>query len=236
MYKRQPLSPSEIVNQAIKNQCPSISYTYTEPTIFLEYALDTMKRAKEKGLRNVFVSNGYMTSETIKLLSDFLDAANIDLKSFNNESYLRNCGAKLEPVLEALQLLRKFGVWVEITTLIIPDFNDSESELKQIAEFIAKKLGSEVPWHISRFHPAYNMMGMPSTPIETIHKACEIGKKAGLKYIYSGNIPGDEFENTYCPHCGEIMIDRLGYEIERYDKDGKCSKCGTFLNIIEYKI
>lgn len=228
-----PLLPSEIVDKAVKNHCPSISYTYTEPTIFLEYALDSMKLAKEKGLKNVFVSNGYMTLETIKLLNGVLDAANIDLKSFSNDSYLKNCGARLKPILEALQFLRKSGVWVEVTTLIIPNFNDSEDEVREIAEFIVQKLGSEVPWHISRFHPAYNMMGTPETSVEKIHKACEIGQKAGLKYVYAGNIPGDKYENTYCPNCGEIMIDRLGYDIERFDKDGKCSKCQTFLNIVE---
>lgn len=228
-----PLSPEDIVNQAIKTQCPSISYTYTEPTIFLEYALDTMRQAKEKGLKNVFVSNGYMSHETVNLLHGFLDAANIDLKTFNNDSYFKNCGAKLEPVLSTLRLMKKLGIWVEITTLVIPDFNDSEEEFKQIAEFIVKDLGKETPWHISRFHPAYKMMGISSTSIDKIHRACEIGRKSGLKWVYAGNIPGDKNENTYCPSCGEIMIDRLGYEIERFDKDGKCSKCGTSLDIIE---
>jgi pyruvate formate lyase activating enzyme len=227
------LAPSEIVTKAISSQCPSISYTYTEPTMFLEYALDTMKIAKEKGLKNIFVSNGYMTPETTKLLNGKLDAANIDLKSFSDESYLKNCGARLEPVLATLKLMKKLEIWLEITTLIIPQFNDSECEFQQIADFIVKELGPEVPWHVSQFYPTYNLMGTPQTPVEKIHKACEIGERAGLKYVYAGNIPGDKYENTYCPNCGEIMIDRLGYDVKRFDKNGRCSKCQIALNIIE---
>lgn len=229
----EELPPEKIVKDAQETNCKSIAYTYTEPTIFLEYALETMKLAHQKNIKNVFVSNGYMTQDALKLIAPYLDAANIDLKSFDNDSYLKNCGARLKPILDNLVLMKKLGIWLEVTTLIIPDFNDSKEELNKIAEFIAKKLGFETPWHISRFFPAYKLLGTPQTPVEKIHQACQIGKKNGLKYVYAGNIPGDEYENTYCPECGELCIDRLGYEIERFDKNGKCPKCGAPLEIIE---
>lgn len=228
----QELSPKKIIQDVKNNNCPSISYTYTEPTIFLEYALDCMKLAKQHGLKNIWVSNGYQTPETIKLIAPYLDAANIDLKCFKNESYLKYCGAKLQPVLDSLILMKKLGIWIEVTTLIIPQFNDSPEELKEIANFIAKKLGKETPWHISRFYPAYKIFDRPETPIETMHSALKIGKKSGLKYAYLGNVPGDKFENTYCPKCDKLCIKRTGYKIERFDKNGKCQKCNTNLNII----
>lgn len=229
----QELSPEKVIQDAKNANCPSISYTYTEPTIFLEYALDCMKLAKSNGLKNIWVSNGYQTPQTIKLIAPYLDAINIDLKSYRDDSYLKNCGAHLQPVLDSLILMKKLGIWVEVTTLVIPGFNDSEKELQDIANFIFKKLGRETPWHISKFYPAYRLPGTPETPVEKIHQACEIGKKAGLFYVYAGNIPGDEYENTYCPKCGELCIDRLGYEIQRFDKNGKCPKCKTDLDIIE---
>ncbi|MEW6407760.1 MAG: AmmeMemoRadiSam system radical SAM enzyme [Patescibacteria group bacterium] len=229
----QDLPPEKVVHDAKNSGCPSISYTYTEPTIFLEYALDCMKLAKKNGLKNVWVSNGYQTPQTIKLIAPYLDAINIDLKSYRDDSYLKNCGAHLQPVLDSLILMKKSRIWVEVTTLIIPEFNDSEKELQDIANFIFKKLGKETPWHISKFYPAYRLPGTPETPIETIHKACKIGKSADLKYVYAGNIPGDEYENTYCPKCHKLCIERLGYEMQRFDKQGKCPKCETDLNIIE---
>lgn len=226
------LPPEKVVSDAKDGGCPSISYTYTEPTIFLEYALDCMRLAKKEKLKNVWVSNGYQTEETIKLIAPYLDAANIDLKAFSDESYLKNCGARLQPVLDNLVLMKKLGIWLEIATLVIPGFNDSDEELEDMARFIAKKLDKETPWHISKFYPAYRLPA-PETPIETIHKACRIGKKAGLKYVYAGNLPGDEYENTRCPKCKELVIDRLGYEIERLDKNGRCPKCGNDLKIID---
>jgi pyruvate formate lyase activating enzyme len=229
----QELSPKKVIADAKNAGCPSISYTYTEPTIFLEYALDCMKLATKSDLKNIWVSNGYQTPETIKLIAPYLDAVNIDLKTFRNDSYLKNCGARLQPILDSLVLFKKLKIWVEVTTLIIPGFNDSKKELEDIAKFIVQKLGRETPWHISKFYPAYRLHGTPKTPVETIHKACEIGKSAGLKYVYAGNIPGDENENTYCPRCHELCIDRLRYEIQRFDKNGKCQKCGENLSIIE---
>jgi pyruvate formate lyase activating enzyme len=229
----EDMPPDKIVQAALKNNCKSISYTYTEPTIFLEYALDTMKLAREKGLKNCFVSNGYMTKEAAELTIPYLDAINIDLKSFNDDSYQKYCGASLEPVLSTLKLMKKKGVWLEVTTLLIPDFNDSHKELTRVVKFIKNELGEDVPWHVSRFYPAYGLAGIASTSVDKIHKACILGVKNGLKWVYAGNIPGDKDEDTYCHKCGELMIDRRGYEIKRLDKNGKCSKCKSSLDIIE---
>lgn len=182
------LPPEKIVEDALKYNCPSIAYTYTEPTIFVEYALDTMKLAKDKGLKNVWVSNGYMTKETLDLISPYLDAINVDLKAFTEKFYQEVCGAKLKPVLENLKDIKKRKIWLEVTTLIIPTKNDSVEELKNIAEFIKKHLGAETPWHVSRFFPTYKLTEVPSTDVEKIYQAVEIGKKAGLKYVYGGNI------------------------------------------------
>ena len=181
------MTPNKIVNQAIKNNCPSISYTYTEPTIFLELALDTMKLARSKKLKNIWVSNGYFSPETLKLISPYLNAINIDLKSFREKTYQKYCGAKLKPVLENIKAIHNKKIHLEVTTLIIPDINDSEKELTQIAEFLAK-IDKNIPWHISRFFPAYKMMSSAITPIKTLELATQIGKKAGLKYVHLGNI------------------------------------------------
>ena len=219
-------SPESIVENAKKYGSKSIAYTYTEATIFFEYAYDTAKLAHEVDIKNVFVTNGYMTEEAIKKIEPYLDAANVDLKSFSDDFYRKLCGAKLQPVLDALKLMKKLGIWVEVTTLIIPTLNDSSEELREIAKFIVNELGEGTPWHISRFYPAYNLTDKPPTPIETIHKAREIGLNEGLKYVYEGNIPGSTGENTYCPNCKNLIIERLGYQIiNKATKDGKCPYC-----------
>lgn len=219
-------SPELIVENAKKYGSKSIAYTYTEPTIFFEYAYDTAKLAHEVDIKNVFVTNGYMTEEAIKKIEPYLDAANVDLKSFSDDFYRKLCGAKLQPVLDALKLMKKLGIWVEVTTLIIPTLNDSSEELREIAKFIVNELGEETPWHISRFYPAYKLRDIPPTPIETIHKAREIGLNEGLKYVYEGNVPGSTGENTYCPNCKNLIIERLGYQIiNKATKDGKCPYC-----------
>ncbi len=228
----EDLSPEEIVKHAKEQKCHGVSYTYTEPTIFIEYALDTMKLAKAEGLKNSWVTNGFMTKEAFELVAPYLDGVNCDLKSFTDKVYQENCGARVKPVLETLKRIKKAGIWLEVTTLIIPTLNDKEEEYKNIASFIKNELGPEVPWHISQFYPAYKLMDLPATPVEAIHKARDIGKKMGLKYVYTGNLPGDEGENTYCPKCDELVIERLGYSIKRFDKDGKCSKCGEKLDLI----
>lgn len=184
----QNLLPEEVVKNAISLKCPSISYTYTEPTIFLEYALDTMKLAKNKGLKNIWVSNGYMSDKTLGLISPYLDAINVDLKGFTNEFYLKVCGARLQPVLDNLIKIKKIGIHLEVTTLIIPTKNDSPEELKQIAKFILNKLGSDVPWHVSAFYPTFKMMNVPATSRQKILEAVEIGKGIGLKFVHPGNI------------------------------------------------
>jgi len=226
------LSVEQVVKDAKDNNCPSISYTYTEPTIFLEYALDIMKLAKKEGLKNVWVSNGYMTKEAINLIAPYLDAINVDLKAFTEKFYQEICGAKLQPILDNLKEIKKKKVWLEIATLLIPTKNDSLKEIKEMASFIKSELGNEIPWHISRFFPTYKLGNLPPTDVEKIRKAIEIGKKTGLKYVYSGNLIGDSFENTYCPECGEKMIDRAGYSIKRFDIAGKCGICNTNLNLI----
>lgn len=228
------ISPEEIVLGAMKNNCPSISYTYTEPTIFLEYALDTMKLAKKKGVKNVWVSNGFMTPETLELIIPYLDAANIDIKSFSEEFYREYCGGRLEPILENCIALKKAGVWLEVTTLVIPGLSSEEDMLFRIADFIKEKLGNRTPWHISAFSGelSWKLREVPDTTVDQIHAAYRIGKEAGLRYVYVGNLPGDPGENTYCSHCGELNIERKGYEIHRYDKKGECRNCGRKLDII----
>ncbi len=220
------LSPEQIVHEAREAKCESISYTYTEPTIFAEYAYDTAKLAAEKGIKNVFVTNGYITEEALRTIAPYLDAANVDLKSFKDEFYRKVCHARLEPVLEALKLYKNLGIWIEVTTLIIPNYNDSDSELRQIAEFIAG-LGEETPWHISQFYPTYHLLDRPRTPLETLERARQIGFEAGLRYVYVGNVPG-EGEETLCYKCGRPVIQRYGYNILANNlKNSRCINCGT---------
>ena len=221
------VAAKEIADQAQKEGCASISYTYTEPTIFMEYALDVAVLAKERGLENIFVTNGYMSKQALDAVAPFLGAANVDLKSFKDSFYRDKCGARLKPVLKTLEGMKKKGIWLEVTTLVIPGLNDGEAELKQIAQFLAG-LGAETPWHVSRFHPAYNMTHARPTPVETIRRARQIGLEAGLRYVYTGNAPGDDGENTFCHFCGALLIARIGYSVKKENlKRGLCVKCGT---------
>ncbi len=220
-------SPGEIVASALSSGCKSVSYTYTEPTVFMEYALDTAVAAREAGLRNVFVSNGYMSEEAVGAMAPSLDADNVDLKAFTEGFYRDVCGASLEPVLRTLKDLVGRGVWVEVTTLIIPSLNDGEGELKQIADFIAGELGLHVPWHVSRFHPDYKLTHLPATDVKAVAEAVEIGRKAGLKHVYGGNVPHGGYENTYCPGCGGLLIERRGFTVARnVIGAGACPECG----------
>jgi pyruvate formate lyase activating enzyme len=224
------VKPQEIVDQAIKHNCKSIAYTYTEPTVFYDYAFDTARLAHEKNIKNIFVTNGYMTSEALKSIAPYLDAANVDIKSFSNDFYKKICKAELQPVLETVKLLKQLGIWVEVTTLVIPTLNDSEQELQQIADFIVS-VGSEIPWHISAFYPAYQLLYLPPTPPETLHKAREIGIKAGLRYVFTGNIGDTESETTYCYNCGKALIRRRNYTImENCISDSSCPSCGTAID------
>jgi pyruvate formate lyase activating enzyme len=219
------LSPTKIVSLTKNNRCRSISYTYTEPTIYFEYAYETARQAKQGGIKNVFVTNGYMTEASLKTIQPYLDAANVDLKSFRDQFYKDVCGARLQPVLENLKRMRQMGTWVEVTTLAIPTLNDSDREFEEIAQFIVS-LGPEVPWHISAFYPTYKMMNLPRTPASLLHRAREIGMKEGLRYVYCGNIPGEEGEDTFCPQCRRTVIKRVGFQVVQNDVvNGKCRYC-----------
>ena len=219
------VSPSKIVSSAKEYRCRSISYTYTEPTIYFEYAYEIAVLASQEGIKNIFVTNGYMTEETLRTIQPYLEAANVDLKSYRKKFYQEVCGASLEPVLENLKLMKQMGIWVEITTLVIPSLNDSDKELEEIAQFIVS-LGSEVPWHISAFYPTYKMTHLPRTPASVLHRAREIGMGAGLRYVYCGNIPGEEGEDTFCPHCGRRVIERVGFRVVKNEVvNGECHHC-----------
>lgn len=229
MITGEAVSPDRIVADALASRCASISYTYTEPTIFFELACDTARRAAEQGLKNVFVTNGYITPEALREIRPYLHAANIDLKGFTDGFYRKICGARLQPVLDAIQLYKRSGIWVEITTLVIPGYNDSEAELGEIAQFI-RSVGEDVPWHVSRFHPAYHLTGQPRTPVTTLQRAREIGTGAGLRYVYEGNVPG-EGEETLCWSCKKPLIERDGFFVEENKvQKGKCSFCGAMID------
>ncbi len=216
---------SKILSLTKQYGCRSISYTYTEPTIYFEYAHDIASEAHREGIKNIFVTNGYMTEEALEKIQPYLDAANVDLKSIKEKFYKEICGGRLEPVLENLRRMRRMGTWVEITTLVIPTLNDSDREFEEIARFIAS-LGPEVPWHLSAFYPTYKMLGLPRTPASLLHRARGIGIKAGLRYVYCGNIPGEEGEDTFCPHCGQRLIERIGFRVTKNDVvNGTCRYC-----------
>jgi len=226
MITGDPFSPQDVVAAAIKGDCKSIAYTYTEPTVYFEFAFDTAKLAHEKGIQNVFVTNGYMTAEALHMINPYLDAANVDLKAFTEDFYKTYCGAKLEHVKESLKLMKSLGIFIEVTTLLIPGLNDDKDELEKLAKFLADSLGTETPWHISRFHPTYKLTDRPPTPVETLVTAREIGIKAGLKYVYTGNVPGESGGNTFCYSCGEILIERWGFYIKKNGiEESRCPYC-----------
>lgn len=222
----EEMTPEEVVREAEIAGCESISYTYTEPTIFFEFAYDCARLAHEKGIKNVFVSNGYTSPEATRTIAPYLDGNNIDLKGDDN-FYKKVVGARLQPVLDTIKLMKELGVWVEVTTLIIPTYNDSEEFLRWVAEFI-RSVDPAMPWHVTQFYPTYKLIDQPRTPISTLRRAREIGLKAGLKYVYEGNVPGEGGENTYCPECGELLIERFGFSLTTIRmKDSRCSNCGT---------
>ncbi|MCU0243273.1 MAG: AmmeMemoRadiSam system radical SAM enzyme [Acidobacteria bacterium] len=223
-----PFPPEAVVRAALDNGCRSVSYTYTEPTVFFEYAYDTARLARAAGLLNNFVTNGYLTPEALETVAPVLDAANVDLKAFRDETYRKVCGARLGPVLETIRLMRKLGVWVEVTTLVVPGLNDGTDELASIAAFIAS-VDPETPWHISRYHPDFEYDQAPPTPPATLRAAAAIGRREGLKHIYVGNVPG-EGEDTLCASCGAVLIRRRGFAVVANALRGSlCPKCGTVL-------
>ncbi|KAL7722064.1 Radical SAM core domain-containing protein [Entamoeba marina] len=222
------ISPQEIVDNAIKHKCPAIAYTYNEPTIFLEYALDCARIAQKHGIKNIFVSNGYQSPEAVQAMKGLIDAINIDLKGFTEKFYSELTSAHLQPVLNSIRLCHDAGIWVEVTTLVIPGQNDSTEELTNIANFLVS-VDKNIPWHISAFHPDYLMLDTPPTPLSTLRRAYDIGKKAGLNYVYTGNVVDPEHEATYCKQCNELLIQRMRFKSIKSKSfvDGKCMKCGT---------
>jgi pyruvate formate lyase activating enzyme len=226
----KPVAPPEVVAEAQAAGCASISYTYTEPTIFFEFARDVGLAARQAGLRNNFVTNGFMTPETLDQAVGWLDAANVDLKAGSDAFYRKVCKGRLEPVKETIRRMHAAGIWVEVTTLLVTGENDSEDDLKGIAEFLAG-VSPDMPWHVSRYHPDFQMTEPPPTPVQTIEKALEIGRRAGLKYVYAGNVVG--MQDTVCPACGETVLARTGFSVSaRHLKGSTCGGCGAALPLV----
>ena len=220
------VTPETVVDEAVAAGVRSIAYTYVEPTVFIEFALDSMVRARAAGLHNVFVTNGYETPEAIELVAPYLDAANVDLKAANDAFYRRVCGARWEPVRDSIMDMRRRGVWVELTTLIIPGLNDDPRELRAMAEWIATAVGPETPWHLSRFMPAYKFGDLQPTPASTLVQAAEIAREVGLRHVYVGNAPEVEASTTSCARCGERLISRADFTVTDWRLiDGRCPRC-----------
>ena len=229
----EKVQPIQIVQSAQEQRCPSISYTYTEPTVYFELAYETARLARERGIQNVFVSNGFLTPLAVRTIAPYLDAINVDLKAFRDQTYRTVMKARLQPVLDCLRALVAERVWVEITTLVVPEMNDSPQELGDIAKFIAGELGPDVPWHVSRFHGDYKMTRVGPTPMESLQRACELGRQAGLHYVYQGNVPPGPGphapgSDTYCPQCDALLIRRAGFSVTANNlRAGQCPSCGT---------
>ena len=223
-------TPKNVVDAAIQGSCRSIAYTYTEPTVFFEFAYQTARLATSMGLKNVFVTNGYMTEEALEMIHPYMDAANVDLKAFTEKFYRQVCGARLGQVKDTLLEMKKRGIFLEVTTLIVPGLNDDPRELEELATFVKEDLGADTPWHISRFHPTYKLTDRPPTPLATLERAREIGFKIGLRYVYTGNVPGESGENTLCPDCGRLLIERWGFQIKNsLIENGLCRFCGAVI-------
>ncbi|HLA81365.1 MAG TPA: AmmeMemoRadiSam system radical SAM enzyme [Thermoleophilia bacterium] len=221
----RPLSPEALVAAALDADCRSISFTYTEPTIFYEYARDCARLGTVAGLKNVFVTNGYMTAQTLRDINGDLHGANVDLKAFSDDFYRRMAGARLKPVLDSIRRLWEMGVWVEVTTLLIPGHNDSPDELRRLAAFLVS-VSPDIPWHVSRFYPTYRLLDAAPTPVASVELALQIGREEGIRYVYGGNIPGHSSESTMCPDCGETVIERRGFSLMRNAApEGRCPRC-----------
>lgn len=224
----EKLSPEEAIQKAKATHSKSIAYTYNEPTVWVEYALEIMQRAKKEGLYNVWVSNGFMAEETLEAIAPYLDAINIDIKSFSDQFYRQNCGARLDPILENCRRIKEKKIHLEITTLIIPAISDDEKMLRQLAQFIRQELGAETPWHISAFSGeiSWKLQLIPETSVSQLKKIYQIGLEAGLHYVYAGNVLAEGLENTYCPQCAATVVERSGYTIENRLEKGRCRQCG----------
>ncbi|MFW5943132.1 MAG: AmmeMemoRadiSam system radical SAM enzyme [Chloroflexota bacterium] len=222
------VDPQRIVDAALAHGSRSIAYTYTEPTVFFEYSYDVARLAHQAGLANVYVTNGYMSTEMLDAFHPYLDAANVDLKAFRKETYRRYVGARLQTVLDNLKTMKRLGIWLEVTTLVIPDLNDEPEELRDAVRFIVQELGADTPWHVSRFYPAHEMTDRPQTPLPTLQWAAAIGREEGLRYVYIGNVWSAGDEDTICPGCGRTLIRRAGFKIIDNDiQDGQCPHCDT---------
>jgi pyruvate formate lyase activating enzyme len=230
----EDITPERAIELTKRYNCKGIAHTYTEPTIWTEYAIDVGKLAHREGLYNTYVTNGYITIEALQELRPYLDAANVDVKAFTDAFYRKVCGvAGIRPVLETCEWMVGHGIHLEVTYLVIPHENDSSEEIRKFCKWVAEKLGPEVPTHFSRFYPHHKMADREPTSVQTLERALEIAKGEGLHYVYIGNVPGHEADNTYCPKCGELLIERHGFEIARYLlKDKRCPKCGTNINIV----
>jgi len=218
------LSPEEIIKQCLELKIPSIAFTYNEPGIFFEYAFDTAKLAKENGIHTVYVSNGFENQAALEKIRPYLDAINTDLKALSDDYYRKICSGNIKPVKDNIRWIWENGIWQEITTLIVTNHNDSEDELKRLAEFLVK-ISPDMPWHISRYFPAYKMKE-PPTPLKTLKMAYKIGKETGLRYVYVGNVRTDDLENTICPSCGQTLIERIEYKVSTHLQGASCPKCG----------
>ena len=227
----QDMSPEDVADRAQRQRCRIVAFTYTEPTIFYEWAFNTAREAASRGMINVFVTNGYIAAEPLRQIQPYLHAANVDLKAFSDDTYRKIMGATagVGPVLETLKLMKALGIWVEVTTLVVPGMNDSDDELREIARFIAGELGEQTPWHVSRFHPDYKFTSSPPTPAQTLRRASEAGAEAGLRYVYVGNVVGGEGEDTVCHGCGRTLVRRAGFRIigDSITSIGRCPECGA---------
>ncbi|MCR4438581.1 MAG: AmmeMemoRadiSam system radical SAM enzyme [bacterium] len=224
----EDLPPDEVVAAALRHHCRTIAYTYTEPTVFYEYAEACAQGAVAHGIKNVFVTNGFICEEPLRRLQGVLHAANVDLKGFDEQFYRKVVGGRLDSVLQTLRLMKELGMWVEVTTLLVPTHVDQEDQLRAIARFIVEELGKETPWHVTRFYPQYRLTDLPPTPLASLHRARQIGLEAGLHYVYSGNVPSDEGEHTYCYKCGATVIERHGFSVRQVRlREGACAHCGA---------
>ncbi len=222
------LFPAQVVEEAIANHCKSIAYTYSEPIAFYEYMFDTARLARSRGIKNLLISNGFINEKPLLDLSKYIDAANINLKSFSEETYAKLNGGSLQPILNTLKILKAAGVWLEITNLVVPGWTDDLSMIKEMCDWLASNGFSDTPLHFSRFHPLYKLTSLPYTPLTTLEKAREIALKTGIRYVYIGNVPGTTAENTFCPKCKKTMIERRGFTILANNlKNGSCKFCDT---------
>lgn len=230
----QKLKVEEVVSIAKRYKCDGVAWTYNEPTIWYEFTYDASVVAKKEGLYTCYVTNGFIEKEPLQKISPYLDAMNIDVKSFSDDFYKRICKAKLQPVLDTCVLAKELDIFIELTYLIIPGQNDGEAEIKEYCKWVVDSLGEDTPIHFSRFHPDYKMLDSVATPMSTLYRAYEIAKETGLRYVYLGNVPHGDYENTYCPECGEVLIERMGFSTRsHYAKDGKCPKCGLAIPLMQ---